>query len=57
VNNDYRDRRYTFGRAVNTVHTPRISRFSEPDNASPIRRTVDRHEVDPGPPETKSRRL
>ena len=43
---DYRDRRYTFGRAVNTVHTPPISRFSEPDNASPLRRTVDRHEVE-----------
>jgi hypothetical protein len=46
VNNDYRDRRYTFGRAVNTVYTPPISRFSEPDNASPIRRTVDRREVE-----------
>lgn len=43
---DYRDRRYTFGRAVNTVYTPPISRFSEPDNASPIRRAVDRHEVE-----------
>jgi uncharacterized membrane protein YgcG len=41
---DYRDRRYTFGRAVNTVHTPPVSRFSEPDNASPLRRAVDRHE-------------
>ncbi|MGH7581407.1 MAG: hypothetical protein ACREM9_14610, partial [Gemmatimonadales bacterium] len=43
VNGDYRDRRYTFGRAVNTVHTPPISRFSEPDQASPARRAVDRH--------------
>ena len=46
VNNDYRDRRYTFGRAVNTVYTPPVSRFTEPDNASPMRRTVDRHEVE-----------
>jgi hypothetical protein len=46
VNTDYRDRRYMFGRAVNTVYTPPVSRFSEPDNASPIRRTVDRHEVE-----------
>jgi hypothetical protein len=45
LNNEYRDRRYTFGRAVNTVYTPPISRFSEPDNASPARRTVDRHEL------------
>ena len=42
VNTDYRDRRYTFGRAVNTVHTPPVSRFSEPDQSSPIRRAVDR---------------
>jgi hypothetical protein len=46
ANTDYRDRRYTFGRAVNTVYTPPVSRFSEPHNASPIRRTVDRHEVE-----------
>ena len=44
ANTDYRDRRYTFGRAVNTVYTPPVSRFSEPDNASPIRRAVNRHE-------------
>jgi Domain of unknown function (DUF4384) len=44
VNADYRDRRYTFGRAVNTVHTPPISRFTEPDNSSPVRRAVDRRE-------------
>ena len=44
ANADYRDRRYTFGRAVNTVYTPPVSRFSEPDNASPLRRAVDRHE-------------
>ncbi len=42
--NDYRDRRYTFGRAVNTVYTPPRSRFTEPENASPVRRTFDRGE-------------
>jgi hypothetical protein len=42
VNGDYRDRRYTFGRAVNTVHTPPVSRFTEPETASPARRAVDR---------------
>ena len=58
ANADYRDRRYTFGRAVNTVYTPPVSRFSEPDNASPIRRAVDRHEgerpeaASPGGPPT-----
>jgi hypothetical protein len=46
ANADYRDRRYTFGRAVNTVYTPPISRFSEPDNASPARRAVDRREAE-----------
>ena len=45
-NADYRDRRYTFGRAVNTVYTPPVSRFSEPETSSPIRRAVDRQEVD-----------
>ena len=41
---DYRDRRYTFGRAVNTVYTPPVSRFTEPDASSPVRRTLDRGE-------------
>ena len=41
---DYRDRRYTFGRAVNTVYTPPRSRFTEAENVSPIRRTLDRDE-------------
>ncbi len=41
---EYRDRRYTFSRAVNTVHTPPVSRFTQPDDASPIRRTLDRGE-------------
>ena len=55
TNTDYRDRRYTFGRAVNTVYTPPISRFSEPDNSSPIRRAVDRQVAD-GPEATVGRR-
>jgi uncharacterized membrane protein YgcG len=46
VNGGYRDRRYTFGRAVNTVYTPPISRFAEPDNSSPVRRAVDRFDPD-----------
>ena len=45
ANADYRDRRYTFGRAVNTVYTRPVSRFSEPENSSPVRRAVDRNEV------------
>jgi uncharacterized membrane protein YgcG len=44
ANTDYRDRRYTFGRAVNTVYTPPRSRFVEPENASPLRRTLARDE-------------
>lgn len=44
ANTDYRDRRYTFGRAVNTVYTPPRTRFVEPENASPVRRTLDRGE-------------
>lgn len=39
---EYRDRRYTFGRAVNTVYTPPVSRLTEPENSSPVRRTLDR---------------
>jgi hypothetical protein len=50
VNGGYRDRRYTFGRAVNTVYTPPVSRFAEPDNSSPMRRAVDR--IDPDRQET-----
>jgi uncharacterized membrane protein YgcG len=41
---DFRDRRYTFGRAVNTVYTPPRTRFTEPVNASPVRRSLDRDE-------------
>lgn len=43
---DYRDRRYTFRRAVNTVHTPPISRFTPAENSSPIRRAVERRDVE-----------
>ncbi len=39
---EYRDRRYTFGRAVNTVYTRPVSRFTEPGTSSPVRRVVDR---------------
>ena len=46
TNTDYRDRRYTFGRAVNTVYTPPIGRFSETESSSPLRRAVDRRESD-----------
>jgi uncharacterized protein DUF4384 len=54
VNADYRDRRYSFGRAVNTVYTPPISRFAKPDKSSPMRRAVDR--IDPDRQETTARR-
>ena len=42
ANTDYRDRRYTFGRAVNTVYTPPRTRFAEPETSTPIRRGLDR---------------
>ena len=37
----YRDRRYTFGRAVNTVYMPPVVRDRQPANASPARRVTD----------------
>src|SRR5689334_1689407 len=37
----YRDRRYTFGRAVNTVYMPPVVRDRQPANASPTRRITD----------------
>jgi Domain of unknown function (DUF4384) len=37
----YRDRRYTFGRAVNTVYMPPVVRDRQPVNASPARRVTD----------------
>ena len=55
TNADYRDRRYTFGRAVNTVYTRPISRLSEPDVASPARRVVERNEME-RPEATSARR-
>jgi hypothetical protein len=56
ANTDYRDRRYTFGRAVNTVYTPPRTRFVEPENSSPLRRTLDRDQGD-RPEATVSRRV
>ena len=44
VHTDYRDRTYGFRRAVNTVYTPPVTRFSEPDRSSPLRRAADRRE-------------
>jgi uncharacterized membrane protein YgcG len=56
ANTDYRDRRYTFGRAVNTVYTPPRTRFTEPETSSPLRRSFDRdHEARSEP--TLSRRV
>ncbi|HKT61311.1 MAG TPA: DUF4384 domain-containing protein [Gemmatimonadales bacterium] len=37
----YRDRRYTFGRAVNTVYMPPVLRDRQPANATPARRVTD----------------
>jgi hypothetical protein len=37
----YRDRRYTFGRAVNTVYLPPVVRDRQPANSSPLRRTTE----------------
>jgi hypothetical protein len=45
-NTDYRDRRYTFGRAVNTVYTPPRTRFVEPETSSPVRRAIDRNRAE-----------
>jgi uncharacterized membrane protein YgcG len=56
ANTDYRDRRYTFGQAVNTVYTPPRSRFVESENASPLRRTLDR-DAGARPEATVSRRV
>lgn len=56
ANTDYRDRRYTFGQAVNTVYTPPRTRFVEPERASPLRRTLDGGE-DTRPSETVARRV
>jgi hypothetical protein len=43
---DFRDRNYGFRRAVNTVYTPPVSRFTEPDRSSPIRRVVEQRDAD-----------
>jgi Domain of unknown function (DUF4384) len=42
----YRDRRYTFGRAVNTVYMPPVVRDRQPANASPTRRVTDARPAD-----------
>jgi uncharacterized membrane protein YgcG len=55
ANTDYRDRRYTFGRAVNTVYTPPRSRFTDPETSTPLRRSFDRDQVRSEP--TLSRRV
>jgi hypothetical protein len=38
---NYRDRRYQFGRAVNTVYMPPVVRDRQPVNANPLRRVTD----------------
>lgn len=43
---DFRDRNYGFRRAVNTVYTPPVSRFTEPDRATPMRRVVEEPAAD-----------
>jgi hypothetical protein len=55
VNADYRDSRYSFRRQVNTVYTPPIGRFAEPERSSPLRRTVDRRDADNVAPAEKDR--
>lgn len=37
----FRDRRYTFGRSVNTVYLPPVVRDRQPANSSPLRRTTE----------------
>ena len=37
---DSRDGNYGFRRAVNTVYTPPVTRFTEPERATPLRRAV-----------------
>ncbi|MGH7514366.1 MAG: DUF4384 domain-containing protein [Gemmatimonadales bacterium] len=38
---NYRDRRYQFGRAVNTVYMPPVVRDRQPANGNPLRRVTD----------------
>jgi uncharacterized membrane protein YgcG len=57
VNTDYRDRRYTFGRAVNTVYTPPRTRFTEPETSSPLRRRSFERDDRAGSEPTLSRRV
>jgi hypothetical protein len=44
TNTDFRNRRYTFGSAVNTVYIP-PRRFTGSETSSPLRRTLDRDGV------------
>lgn len=55
VNADYRDSRYSFRRQANTVYTPPIGRFAEPERSSPLRRTVDRGDAATVAPAEKDR--
>jgi Domain of unknown function (DUF4384) len=52
---DFRDRRYTFGNAVNTVYVP-PRRFTEAETSSPLRRSLDR-DVAAGSEPTLRRRV
>jgi hypothetical protein len=42
---NYRDRRFQFGRAVNTVYMPPVVRDRQPANANPLRRVTDARPV------------
>jgi hypothetical protein len=52
---NYRDRRYQFGRAVNTVYMPPVVRDRQPVNASPIRRVTDARPADDARPSVGGR--
>ena len=54
ANTDFRDRRYTFGSAVNTVYVP-PRRFTESETSSPLRRTLDREAVASSEPTLRRR--
>lgn len=52
VGSDYRERRFSMGRAVNTVYTPPRTRFTESPTASPLRQT-ERRGFAPDPKEAR----
>ena len=56
ANADFRDRRYTFGNAVNTVYVP-PRRFTEAETSSPLRRSLDRDVAAGGSEPTLRRRV